>query len=103
MLLHKFWNGDDEFRDARYKLIPRIVDGPWIIRKSVGTKPALIGKKLKQRYFQGPNYLEVDIDLGSSMVAARILSVVRDYCSSITVDMAVTIQVRARDSVVWFL
>lgn len=92
-MLHKFWNGDDEFRDARYKLIPRIVDGPWIIRKSVGTKPALIGKKLKQRYFQGPNYLEVDIDLGSSMVAARILSVVRDYCSSITVDMAVTIQV----------
>lgn len=54
------------------------------------------------RYYHGPNYLEVDIDLGSSVVAARILSLVRDYCSSITVDMAITVQVHHMEVVFFF-
>jgi len=42
----KFISGDQQYRDARLKLLPFVVDGPWIVRKAVGpgTSPALMGK-----------------------------------------------------------
>lgn len=45
----------------RFKLIPSIVSGPFIVRKAVGSKPALLGRKVSQRYFRGPGYVETDI------------------------------------------
>jgi hypothetical protein len=40
----------DDFRNQRFKLIPRIVDGPWVVKASIPQKPALLGQKLTQRY-----------------------------------------------------
>lgn len=48
-------------RCGRFKLIPSIVEGPFIVKKAVGNKPALLGRKLRQRYFRGPNYVETDV------------------------------------------
>lgn len=45
----------------RFKLIPNIVAGPFIVRKAVGSKPTLLGRKLRQRYFRGPGYVETDV------------------------------------------
>jgi hypothetical protein len=49
----------DARRNKKFKLIPRIVKGSWIVRQSVGTTPVLLGQKLATRYFRGPNYFEV--------------------------------------------
>ena len=46
---------------GRFKLIPSIVSGPFIVRKAVGNKPALLGRKVTQRYFRGPGYVETDV------------------------------------------
>ena len=43
---------------------------------AVGNKPALIGTKLTQFYTRGDRFFEVDIDIGSSAVAARVLGLV---------------------------
>ena len=51
---------------------------------AIGSKPALTGTKLSQNYFRGDNYLEVDIDIGSSSVAANILSLVSEMCPSMS-------------------
>lgn len=75
-LLERFWFGDDTFRNNRFKMIPIIVKGAWSIKTAVGQKPALTGTKLTQKYFLGPNYLEVDIDISSSTVANTILGMV---------------------------
>lgn len=91
--LQLFWRGEQEYCDSRFKLIPSVAEGPWAIRMAVGTQPALTGRKLKQSYFRGSGYLEIDIDIQSSSVASRILSMVRDVgCRMLTVDLAVTIQ-----------
>lgn len=58
-LLAAFLEGDDAYRNARFKLIPAVVEGPFLIRMSVGNKPVLLGTKLTQRYWSGPGYLEV--------------------------------------------
>lgn len=91
--LQQFWRADQEYCDSRFKLIPSVAEGPWAIRMAVGTQPALTGRKLKQSYFRGAGYFEIDIDIQSSSVASRILSMVRDVgCKMLTVDLAVTIQ-----------
>ncbi|CAN0024007.1 unnamed protein product, partial [Hapterophycus canaliculatus] len=51
----------DDFRNQRFKLIPSVVSGPFIVRKAVGNKPALLGRKVSQRYFRGPGYVETDV------------------------------------------
>lgn len=36
----------DEFRNERWKVIPRVAEGPWAVSYAVGTKPALLAQKL---------------------------------------------------------
>ncbi|CAK7325457.1 unnamed protein product [Dovyalis caffra] len=59
-LLHSFVNGDDAFRNSRFKLIPYISKGSWIVKQSVGKKACLVGQALEIHYSHGKNYLEVD-------------------------------------------
>jgi hypothetical protein len=64
-----FFGNDDEFRNNRFKLIPKIVEGNMVVKMAVKDTPTLIGNKLKQYYFKGDNYFELDIDIGSSQIA----------------------------------
>lgn len=49
-----FFEGtDDDFRNQRFKMIPRIMDGGLIMRFLVTGKPTLLGTKLKQYYYRG--------------------------------------------------
>jgi hypothetical protein len=36
----------DAFRNDRWKVIPRIAEGSWMVQRAVGTKPALLAQKL---------------------------------------------------------
>jgi hypothetical protein len=36
----------DAFRDERWKVIPRVAEGSWIVSNAVGSKPALLAQKL---------------------------------------------------------
>ena len=61
-----------DFRNERFKLIPSITIGPWIVKAAVGSTPALLGRKVVQRYFRGEDYLEIDIHVGSSVIASQV-------------------------------
>lgn len=95
-LVQSFWRADQSFCDERFKLIHNIVNGSWAMKMAIGSKPALTGKKIRQRYFRSEasscRYLEIDIDLSSSVVATNILSLVRGLSKSSVVDLGITIQ-----------
>jgi hypothetical protein len=42
----------DKKRNAKFKLIPNIAKGSWIIQQSVGTTPVILGQKLTTKYFR---------------------------------------------------
>lgn len=77
-LMHRFWQANKEYCDEHFKLIPNVVDGPWPVKYSVGSKPALIGKKLTQYYWRKPHVFEIDVDISSSTIASNILKLVSD-------------------------
>ncbi|XP_077238035.1 ENHANCED DISEASE RESISTANCE protein (DUF1336) isoform X2 [Tasmannia lanceolata] len=93
-LLSKFVNGTDAFRNARFKLIPRIVEGYWMVKRAVGTKACLLGKAVTCKYLRKDNFLEIDVDIGSSSVARSIIGLVLGYVTSIVVDLAILIEAR---------
>ncbi|KAL0772750.1 hypothetical protein Bca101_037901 [Brassica carinata] len=91
-LLHSFVNGDDAYRNSRFKLIPHISKGSWIVKQSVGKKACLVGHALEVRYTRGKNYLELDIDVGSSTVARGVTNLVLGYLNNLVIEMAFLIQ-----------
>eukprot|EP00262_Sarcandra_glabra_P000483 TRINITY_DN1056_c0_g1_i1.p1 TRINITY_DN1056_c0_g1~~TRINITY_DN1056_c0_g1_i1.p1 ORF type:complete len:741 (-),score=140.56 TRINITY_DN1056_c0_g1_i1:216-2438(-) len=93
-LLDKFVNGTGMFRDARFKLIPSIVEGYWMVKRAVGTKACLLGKAVTCNHLRQDNFLEIDVDIGSSSVAKSIISLVLGYVTSMVVDLAILIEAR---------
>lgn len=87
-----FNNDDDNYRNSRFKLIPRVVQGPYVVRMAVGEKPALLGNKLTQHYTRGDNYFEIDIDVSSSVIANNTVGMCLSSSRSIRVDMGITLQ-----------
>ncbi|KAK7261343.1 hypothetical protein RIF29_27652 [Crotalaria pallida] len=102
-LLESFINGDDAFRNSRFKLIPYISKGSWIVKQSVGKKACLVGQALEMNYFQGKNYLELGVDIGSSTVARGVVSLVLGYLNHLVIEMAFLIQGNTREELPEFL
>ncbi|XP_010555822.1 PREDICTED: protein ENHANCED DISEASE RESISTANCE 2-like [Tarenaya hassleriana] len=96
-LLHGFVNGDDAYRNSRFKLIPHISKGSWIVKQSVGKKACLLGQALETRYVRGKNYLELDIDVGSSTVARGVTNLVLGYLNNLVIEMAFLIQANTEE------
>lgn len=91
-LLQNFVEGDDAYRNARFKLIPRVSKGPWLIKQSVGNRPCLLGQVLKIQYVRGKNYLELDVDVGSSVIAKKVANRVLGAFNHLIVEAAFLIQ-----------
>jgi len=96
----KFVKGDQQYRDARLKLLPVVMEGPWIVKAAVGngTAPALLGKVIPlQYYFQEGNekqkgVYEVDVIITASSIAKGILSVVKGHTKSLSIAFAFIIE-----------
>ncbi|KAH7441706.1 hypothetical protein KP509_03G050000 [Ceratopteris richardii] len=97
-LLYRFIHEDDAFRNSRFKLINRIIKGPWIVRATVGNHAAcLLGKALTCNYHKGSNYFEIDVDVSSSALANAILHLALGYVNSVSVDMAFLIEAQTEE------
>ncbi|KAL7198192.1 hypothetical protein ACSBR2_020668 [Camellia fascicularis] len=96
-LLESFIRGDDAYRNSRFKLIPYISKGSWIVKQSVGKKACLVGQALEINYFHGKNYLELGIDIGSSTVARGVVSLVIGYLNNLVIEMAFLIQANTHE------
>lgn len=94
----RFIQGDQQYRDARLKLLPVVVDGPWIVRAAVpGTSPALLGKAIPLQYFftqkeGGRSIYEVDVIITASSIAKGILSVVKGHAKALSISFAFIIE-----------
>ena len=97
-LLHKFIFGDDDqFRHSTFKLLPRIAEGNAVVKKAVGSKPAIMGRKLKQTYVRNRRFMEVIIDVKSSTVATKIVKLSLSYAKTLVVDMAFVLEGKDSD------
>lgn len=100
LLWRRFLGRDDEFRNSRWKVsnhvkppprsvcssmnphmqvIPRIAEGSWMVKKAIGTKPAILGLKLQHDWRMTDRYLDVTCDVGSSKMASALTGMLVKY------------------------
>lgn len=97
-LLDQFIKGDDTFRNSRLKLIANIIKGPWIVRTAVGEQAiCILGRALSCKYDVGLNYIEIDVDIGSSVVANAIVHLAFGYVATLTVYLAFLIESQTQE------
>lgn len=73
---------------GRLKIIPKLIHGGgWLVRKAVGSKPAVVANALEQAQYAGDGYVEIDIDVEVSTMAKHILSLVTPLARSLTLDL----------------
>jgi len=92
-----FVEGSDEYRSSVFKLIPRVTQGAYVVRKTVGETPALLARKTKMVFYVTKDYVECDCDLGTSAVAGSILSIVKGYATTLTVDLGILLEGHSTD------
>ena len=95
----RFLMGSQEHKNSTLKIVPSVVEGPWVVKQVVGGKPAILGKKMPVNYVyqkaeEGNKacFLEADLDIVASAAARGILSCVRSYTQSLTIDLGFVVQ-----------
>jgi hypothetical protein len=58
----------------------------------VGSKPSILGKKIKQKYIRGDRYFEIIIDVASDPMAQRIVKLCLGYTKQLVVDMVYVLE-----------
>ena len=98
--------GENEYKEAHLKIIPKVIEGNILVRKLVHGKPVIIGEKLPVEYlYMAPDpphglaeYLEVDLDTGSSSLHAQnIISICKRFMTGVTVDIGWLIEGKSID------
>jgi len=80
----------DAERNARFKVIAWIQDGPWLVRTAVGKTPTLLAKALTTEYFYVPgDHFEVSIDVYSESKARNILGLVVGAAKKLILEVAI--------------
>ena len=83
------------WKASRIKMIPHIEEGGFVVKKVVGSRPALIGKDAQlTKVYSGENYVEVDMDISSNYMAGKILSVCQGAAASLVVDLGFVVEAR---------
>ncbi|KAF4752326.1 hypothetical protein FOZ63_026129, partial [Perkinsus olseni] len=96
-LFHRFIAMETGERNKRLKVIPRVVEGPWFVKRAIGETPAIIGTKIDTEYYNGYRYMEASIDVYSSSVARHIVSLVTDAAKRLVIDIGFVIEGQSDD------
>jgi len=99
----RFLQGPIQHKNTTLKIVPSVVEGPWVVKSVVGGKPAIIGNKMPVSYYYQKTegdmacYLEADFDIVASSAARGILSCVRSYTQLLTLDLGFVVQGNSED------
>jgi len=98
--VQRFLRGDDDYRNARLKIIPSLVDGPMPIRMAAPAKrerpvhnPDLIPvswRKLQNDGHKNP-HLEATLDCLSGKAIRSAASLVKRFLVKLSIDVAIVL------------
>jgi len=98
----RFKEADAKYRDLHLKYLPQLAKAPRAVESVItmlgGQRPVIMGKGyLAQQHSTGANYVEVDTDIQTSLVAKKIAGQFIGYCAALTIDEAFIIEAKRED------
>lgn len=98
ILIEKFLQGSDEFRGQTVKVIPKVTEGPWLVRKAVGQTPAILGKKLKCNYHEDPGrFFEAEYDVLSTTAAKSMIGLIVGAAKRLVIDVGIVLEAKEQE------
>ncbi|KAI5056188.1 hypothetical protein GOP47_0029709 [Adiantum capillus-veneris] len=93
-LMQKFLDGDNDFRNSRLKLLTRFPEAPWLVQVVLGERwpVCVIGKMVKCSYTREKHYMEVDVDVGSTMVTGTAVNLTFRLTPHVVTDIAFALE-----------
>ena len=79
------------------KIIPKIVEGPWVAKHALGSKPALLGRAVTSEYHSGEGWFEMDIDVSSSSAASGVLRIMKSCSKALVCNLAYVLEGKSED------
>eukprot|EP00927_Polykrikos_kofoidii_P017412 TRINITY_DN17927_c0_g1_i1.p1 TRINITY_DN17927_c0_g1~~TRINITY_DN17927_c0_g1_i1.p1 ORF type:complete len:311 (-),score=37.43 TRINITY_DN17927_c0_g1_i1:534-1466(-) len=94
-LFARFVSGDmsDAEKQKRLKVIPRVVEGPWIVRRALGKEnPAILGKVIPLLFYRSEDVLEISVGVFASTTARQIYRILRYAVNSLNLELALVLE-----------
>jgi hypothetical protein len=74
LLFQRFREMSDDERNTRIKILLKVLEGPWIVKKGVPDRPGVVGRKTAIEYFADRDHIEASVNCISSQAGRRIAS-----------------------------
>lgn len=98
VLLERFLDGTPAMRNEVVKVIPKVTEGPWLVRKAVGQTPAILGRKLKVDYHEEPGrFIECEYDVLSTTAAKSMIGLVVGAAKRLVIDVGIVLEAKESD------
>jgi len=97
ILFKRFREMSNEERNLRVKVLPKVLEGPWLVKRSVPDRPGVVGKKLQLDYFVRDNCLEVSINCISSPAGRRLVQLMTGAARHYSIELFIIIEGQCRD------
>mmetsp|Transcript_53633 Transcript_53633/g.114523 ORF Transcript_53633/g.114523 Transcript_53633/m.114523 type:complete len:530 (-) Transcript_53633:36-1625(-) len=95
-LLQKYIDMTPEQRSTRLKVLPKVTEGPWLVKKGVPDRPGVVGKKLKCDNFRGEDHLEVSINCISAAAGRRLVQLLTGAASLFSMELFLILEGQSR-------
>eukprot|EP01124_Arcella_intermedia_P019037 TRINITY_DN26167_c0_g1_i1.p1 TRINITY_DN26167_c0_g1~~TRINITY_DN26167_c0_g1_i1.p1 ORF type:complete len:272 (-),score=58.95 TRINITY_DN26167_c0_g1_i1:81-896(-) len=101
-----FLKGDEKVRNHRVKAILCVVEGPWIVKATIGggkdgthkgATPTLVGEKVTTTYWSGEDYIEVDYNTAIDAIAVNSAKLAFQHSQKLVVDLGIVLQAETSD------
>jgi hypothetical protein len=95
---NRFLAGSLEEQKNAFKIIARVEEGPWLVKRAAPQKPVLIGRQLKMetRYEPG-EFLEITIDVSKSKADAMAVGIVMKALSRLELVLGMLVEGKQED------
>lgn len=93
ILLERFLEASPDVRNNTIKVIPKVTEGPWLVRKAVGQTPAILGRKLKVEYHEEPGrFFEAEYDVLSTTAAKSMIGLLVGAAKRLVIDVGIILE-----------
>jgi hypothetical protein len=97
VLFERFLRMSDKERNSRVKVLPKVTEGPWLVKTGMPDRPGIVGKKVDIVHNSGPNHTEMSVNCISSSTGRRIVNLLTGAAKHFGMELYLIIEGQRQD------
>ncbi|CAK0799801.1 unnamed protein product [Prorocentrum cordatum] len=97
VLFERFLRMSDKERNLRVKVLPKVTEGPWLVKTGMPDRPGIVGKKVDIVHNSGPSHTEMSVNCISSSTGRRIVNLLTGAAKHFSLELYLIIEGQRQD------